>query len=226
MRWPSGEDPETHNCGRPDTKKGRGAGRAGPRRRDGGGYLGAAVQRGFPEGAASQDADGDVVQLLLLRRAAAGSRPRTRVGPRARVPATPRLAPKVRVEGIAVSLVLAQHRHGGGGGGGGTGLRVPGGAGGAAPLPLQTPTRGFASPATPRGSMVAPSPLTRKQLRVLPARRGFPPPSPASSLSLGAKTSLLPGCEENEASGGVGSTSWGLHGAKGLWQGQGHHRPV
>lgn len=70
-------------------------------------YLGAAVQRGLPEGAAAQDADGDVVQLLLLRRAA-GSRPR------ARVPATPGLASKVRVDGIAVSLVLAQHRHGGG----------------------------------------------------------------------------------------------------------------
>lgn len=76
-------------------------------------YLGAAVQRGLPEGAAAQDADGDVVQLLLLRRAA-GSRPRAGTGPRARVPATPGLASKVRVDGIAVSLVLAQHRHGGG----------------------------------------------------------------------------------------------------------------
>lgn len=115
-----------------------GAGAAGA----GGRYLGAAVQRGLPEGAAAQDADGDVVQLLLLRRAAAGSGPRTSAGPWARVPATPGLAPKVRVEGIAVSLIFAQHRHGGGRG---TRLRVPGGA---APLPLQTPARGPVSPAT------------------------------------------------------------------------------
>ena len=119
-----------------------GAGAAGA----GGRYLGAAVQRGLPEGAAAQDADGDVMQLLLLRRAAAGSGPRTSAGPRARVPATHGLAPKVRVEGIAVSLVLAQHRHGGGRG---TRLRVPGGADGAAPLPLQTPAHGSVSPATP-----------------------------------------------------------------------------
>lgn len=121
----------------------------------GGHYLGAAVQRGLPEGAAAQDADGDVVQLLLLRRAAAGSRPETGAGPRARVPATPGLAPKVRVDGVAVSLVLAQHRHGGGRG---TGLRVSSGTCRAAVASLQKPARVSVSPATARGSLLAPSP--------------------------------------------------------------------
>lgn len=125
----------------PIAERGRGGGEQGR-------YLGAAVQRGLPEGAAAQHTDGDVVQLLLLRRAAAGSRHRTGAGPRARVPATPGLAPEVRIEGVAVSLVLAQHRHGGGGGDG-TSLSVPGGAGGAAPLPLQTPAHCPVSPAAP-----------------------------------------------------------------------------
>ena len=147
----------------PIAERGRGRGERGR-------YLGAAVQRGLPEGAAAQHTDGDVVQLLLLHRAAAGSRNRTGAGPGARVPATPGLAPEVRIEGVAVSLVLAQHRHGGGDG---TGLSVPDGAGGAAPLSLQTPARGPVSPTTPRGSMVALPPLTRKQFWVLPARRGF-----------------------------------------------------
>lgn len=140
-------------------------GKAGPRRRGwvagaGGRYLRAAVQRGLPEGAAAEDADGDVMQLLLLCRAAAGSRPRTGAGPRARIPATPGLAPKVRVDGIAVSLVLPQHRHGDGHR---TGRRVPSGAGRAAILLLQTPASGSVSPTTRRGSTVAPFPLTRKQ---------------------------------------------------------------
>lgn len=126
----------------PIAERGRGGGEQGR-------YLGAAVQRGLPEGAAAQHTDGDVVQLLLLRRAAAGSRHRTGAGPRARVPATPGFAPEVRIEGVAVSLVLAQHRHGGGGGGDGTSLSVPGGAGGAAPLPLQTPAHCPVSPAAP-----------------------------------------------------------------------------
>ena len=186
-----------------------GAGTAGARGR----YLGAAVQRGLPEGAAAQDADGDVVQLLLLRRAAAGSRPRTSTGPRARVPATPGLAPEVRVDGIAVSLVLAQHRHGGGRG---TGLRVPGGADHAEPLSLQTPARGSVSPATPRGSMVAPSPLTRKQFLVLPARRAF--------LRLRWPTCLawrprLPSLPPGRA--GLGGRWWGRRGTEGLQTRQG-----
>lgn len=129
----------------------RGAGTAAA----GGRYLRAAVQRGLPEGAAAQDADGDVVQLLLLRRAAAGSRPGTGAGPRARVPATPGLAPEVRIDGIAVSLVLAQYGHGGSHR---IGPSVPSGSRCAAFLSLQTPARGSVGPATRRGSMVAPSP--------------------------------------------------------------------
>lgn len=180
----------------PIAERGRGGGERGR-------YLGAAVQRGLPEGAAAQHTDGDVVQLLLLRRAAAGSRHRTGAGPWARVPATPGLAPKVRNEGVAVSLVLAQHRHGGGGDG--TGLNVPGGAGGAAPLPLQTPARGPVSPAAP--SALPPREAPWRLLPPWPGSssecfrpRGFPP-LPVVPLSPGARFLSLHAGWENEASG-------------------------
>lgn len=157
--WKSGEDPAAYTLRAPKHLRVRGAGRRESREpveagraaaKDGLGaagararYLGAAVQRGLPEGAAAQDADGDVVQLLLLRRAAAGSRPRSGAGPRARVPATAGLAPKVRVDGIAVSLILAQYRHGGGCG---TRLRVPRAL---AALPLSRFRRRPAAPSAP-----------------------------------------------------------------------------
>lgn len=180
--------------------RGADAGEAGPLRRGSGGggrYLGAAVQRGLPEGAAAQDADGDVVQLLLLRRAAAGSRPRTGAGPRARVPATPGLAPKVRVDRIAVSLVLAQHRHGGGRG---SGLRVP------AALAALSRSRFRRRPAPPSAPQPREAPwwlrpLTRKQTWVLPARRG---------------SVRLRGLTECEA---VASLPAGGLGKLGLWRG-------
>lgn len=121
-------------------------------------YLGAAVQRGLPKGAAAQDADGDVVQLLLFRRAA-GSRPWASAGPRARVPATPGLASKVRVDGVAVSLVLAQHRHGGGRNSAAPGcVSTAGSTGRVASHSPQTPASGVGVPAAQGTSMVAPAP--------------------------------------------------------------------
>lgn len=110
-------------------------------------YLGAAVQRGFPKGSAAQDADGDVVQLFLLRRTA-GSRPRASAGSGARVPAAPGLASEVRVDGIAVSLILAQHRHGGGRSSTGAAcVSTAGSPGRVAPHWLQTPAKSLGGPA-------------------------------------------------------------------------------
>lgn len=189
-----------------------GAGAAGARGR----YLCAAVQRGLPEGAAAQDADGDVVQLLLLRRAAAGSLPRAGAGPRARVPATPGLAPKVRVDGIAVSLVLAQHRHDGGCG---TGLRVPSAAGRTTTLSLQTPARGSDSSATPRGSMVAPSPWPGNSSWC------FRPGGLSSAFAGPLAWCRGPGFPPSGRAALHGR--WGARrGTEGLWPRQGSRRPV
>lgn len=162
-QWSRGSRQQVRARGR------RGKVKPGPSR-----YLGAAVQRGLAEGAAAQDADGDVVQLLLLGRAAAAPRSRAGAGPRARVPATPGLAPEVRVEGVAVSLVLAQHRHGGGG----SSLRVPQ-QHCVWPRSPQTPGRGSVNLSTAPGSMVASAPLLCPEavLGVSGAPDGLSPPS-------------------------------------------------
>lgn len=98
-------------------------------------YLGAAVQGGLAEGAAAQDADGDVVQLLLFARhaaAAAGTGPARG------------LAAEVGADGVAVPLVLAQ-RHGAG----------------SPRLASGSPQRGPAAPSLPQrgpaGSILAPA---------------------------------------------------------------------
>lgn len=119
------------------------------RRAAGPAYLGAAVQGGLSEGAAAQDADGDVVQLLLLAgqaaAAAAGAAPARG------------LAAEVGADGVAVPLVLAQ-RHGG---------AAPRGP--ARPLPQRGPAR-------PTGSMLAPAadpeplPAARRPPRSRPRR--------------------------------------------------------
>lgn len=132
------------------------------------------------------------MQLLLLRRAAAGSRPLTSARPRTRVPATPGLAPKVRVDGIAVSFVLAQHRHGGDRGPSGPACVWP------EALAALRPARFRCRPADPSAQQPREAPwwlLPPDPEAVLcvsgPAE--FPPPLLASLASLAAKASRFRG---------------------------------